>query len=243
MIGGLDQAMQNIDALTPVTIGLVALAGLVVGMAPSSFPLMSVAAGLALGEREATTDERRRIRGLWLSTGFALGIATVDIILGALFGFFGFAVIRILAPYLSFVYLLFAGFLGIAVLALLRVVHVVIPTLSPSSKPVRSFAGTYLLGLPFGLSTCPACTPLLLPVAGAATATADPVLGGVLMGAFGLARGIPIVVAATTAGSLAHLASLRRFTLWAERLGALLMAAAALYFLHGAAFYAGWVTR
>lgn len=240
MIGDLDTAMQNIGALTPLTVGLVSLAGLVVGVAPSSFPLISVATGLVLGQGATATDERRN-RGLQLSVGFALGVATVDATLGALFGFFGFAVLRFLASYLAFAYLLFAIVMLVTALALLRVIHIVVPTLVPVSKPARGFGGSYLLGLPFGLSTCPACTPLLLPVVAAAASTADPLMGAVLMGAFGIARGIPIVVAATMAGSLAHLGSMRRFTLWAERLGAALMIAAALFFLYQAALYAGWL--
>lgn len=239
MIGNLDTAMQNIGALTPLTVGLVALAGLVVGVAPSSFPLISVATGLALGQGATATDERR-IRGWELAVGFALGVATVDATLGALFGFFGFAVLRLLASYLAYAYLLFAIVMVVAALALLRVIHIVVPTLAPASKPARSFGGSYLLGLPFGLSTCPACTPLLLPVVAAAAATAAPLLGAVLMGAFGIARGIPIVVAATMAGSLAHWGSMRRFILWAERLGAGLMLTAELFFLYQAALYAGW---
>jgi len=51
------------------------------------------------------------------------------------------------------------------------------------------------------------------------------------MATFGVACGIPIVVAGTMAGSLAHLRHTRRFAL-----------AAALYFLYQAAFYAGWLT-
>lgn len=70
--------------------------------------------------------------------------------------------------------------------------------------------------------TSPACAPLLLPVAGAGRGDRT-FLGGVLMGAFGLARSIPTVVAATTAGSFAQLASLHRLTLSAERLGAALI--------------------
>jgi cytochrome c-type biogenesis protein len=237
----LDPLLQEITALTPFTVALVALAGLVVGIVPSSFPLMSVAAGLAAGQG-AAEDSKRRIGGLWLSVGFVLGIATVDAVLGALFGLAGFAVMRVLARYLALAYFLLAVILFVAGLALLHLIHIVIPVLAPSHKPIRGFVGSYLLGLPFGLSTCPACTPLLFPVAAAAAGTADPVMGAVLMGTFGLARGIPIVVAATMAGSLAHLRQTRRFTLWAERIGAALMFAAALYFLYQAALYAGWLT-
>ncbi|OAF12434.1 hypothetical protein AYJ54_06290 [Bradyrhizobium centrolobii] len=235
----LEPLLQDITGLTPFAIGLVALAGLIVGIAPSSFPLISVAAGLAAGRGAAVN--KRRIVGLRLSVGFVLGIATVDAVIGALFGLAGFAVMRVLARYLAVAYGLLAVILIVAGLALLRLVHIVIPTLAPSAKATRSFIGSYLLGLPFGLSTCPACTPLLFPVAAAAAGTADPLMGAVLMATFGLARGIPIVVTATMAGSLASFSHTRRFTLWAERIGAALMFAAAIYFSYQAALYAGWL--
>lgn len=237
----LEPLMQQITALTPYTVALVALAGLIVGVAPSSFPLISVAAGLATGQGAASSN-RRRIEGLRLSAGFVLGIVTVDTLLGATFGFAGFAVLRVLASYLALTYFLLAGILIVAGLALLRVIHIVIPTLAPSTKPARGFVGSYLLGLPFGLSTCPACTPMLFPVVAAAAGTANPLMGAVLMATFGLARGVPIMVAATVAGSVAHFRHTRTFTLWAERIGAALVFAAAIYFLYQAALYAGWVS-
>ena len=235
----LELLLQNVTALTPLTIALVALASLVVGIAPSSFPLLSVAAGLAAG-RGATDTAQRRVEGLWLSAGFALGIATVDAVLGALFGLAGFAVLRVLASFLAIAYGLLGVILAATGLALLRVIHIAIPVLAPSPKPARTFVRSYLLGLPFGLSTCPACTPLLLPVVVAAASTADPVLGAALMFTFGLARGIPIVAAGTAAGTVAHLGHTSGFIRWAERAGGVLMLAAALYFLYQAAIFAGW---
>ncbi|RWA75441.1 MAG: cytochrome C biogenesis protein [Mesorhizobium sp.] len=236
----LEPLLEDITALTPFAIAIVALAGLVVGIAPSSFPLISVAAGFAAGQG-ATARDKRRVEGFWLSVGFALGIATVDALIGAMFGLAGFAVLRVLARYLAVVYLLLAVVLAVAGLALLRAIHVVIPVLRPSAKPATSFFGSYLLGLPFGLSTCPACTPLLLPVVAAAASTADPLMGGALMATFGIARGIPIVVAGTVAGGLSHLRRTHGFILWAERTGGALLLVAAAYFLYQAAIYAGWL--
>jgi cytochrome c-type biogenesis protein len=99
-----------------------------------------------------------------------------DAVVGALFGFAGFAVMHVLARLLAPVYALLGALLIVGGLALLRMIRVVIPVLAPSPKRARSFAGSYMLGLPFGLSTCPACTPLLPVIA---AATADPVLGAV----------------------------------------------------------------
>lgn len=231
--------LQNISALTPLTIALVALAGLVVGIAPSSFPLISVASGLAAGR--GTAGSERQKSGLWLPLGFVLGIATVDAVLGGLFGLFGFAVMQVLARYLALAYFLLAAVLVVIGLALLHLIHIVTPTLAPTPRPARGLAGSYLLGLPFGLSTCPACTPLLFPVATAAAGTADPLLGAVLMGTFGLARGIPIIAAAAVAGRAADFGRRHRFTLWAERIGAALMFGAAVYFIDQGALYAGWL--
>lgn len=236
----LEPLLQDVTGLTPLAVALVALAGLVVGIAPSSFPLISVAAGFAIS-RGAAASGKRRIEGFWLSLGFALGITAVDAVLGALFGLAGFAVLRVLASYLAVAYGLLAIILFVTALALLRIIHIVIPVTRPTARPTGTFLGSFLLGLPFGLSTCPACTPLLLPVVAAAAATADPLMGAVLMATFGLARGIPIVVAGTAAGSLAHPRRSHRFTLSAERIGGALMFAASIYFLYQAILYAGWL--
>ncbi len=72
-MNAVEPLMWQITALTPYAVALVALAGLIVGIAPSSFPLISVAVGLATG-RGTTSSRARRIEGLWLSAGFVLGI-------------------------------------------------------------------------------------------------------------------------------------------------------------------------
>lgn len=236
----LEPLLQDISALTPLTLALVALAGLIVGIAPSSFPLLSVSAGFFAGRDVA--EVRETLSGpLWLTAGFVLGIVTVDAIIGALFGFAGFAVMRVLVQMLPFAYAILAVVLAIMGLALLRVIYIRIPILNPSPKPVQGFVGSYLLGLPFGLSTCPACTPLVLPVVIAAAGTGDPLLGAALMFTFGIARGVPIVLAGTAAGFVKNLRHSQHYVSWVERVGGVLMLAAAVYFVYQAAFYAGWL--
>lgn len=236
----LEPLLQDIDGLSSFAIALVALLGLVVGIAPSSFPLLSVAAGLGAGQG-ARGHGAQRIAGLWLSLGFALGIATIDTLLGALFGLTGFAVLRALAKLLPLAYAVL-GVVGLVTgLALLRVIHIAIPVVAPSADHARTFFGSYALGVPFGLSTCPACTPLLLPVVAAAAATGDAIMGAVLMFTFGVSRGIPIVIAGTVAGTLGRLGRARRLVRTVERTGGALMLAAALYFFYQAGVYVGWL--
>lgn len=179
--------------------------------------------------------------GVRLAVGFALGIATVDAIVGLLFGLAGFAVLRALAELLPLTYAFLAVVLAVVGLALLRVIRLTVPVLAPTPNAARTFIRSYLVGLPFGLSTCPACTPLLLPVVGAAASTADPLMGGVLMLTFGIARGIPIVLVGGLAASVKHLRRTRKFVLWVERISGILLLLAAAYFAYQATVYAGWI--
>lgn len=238
-MSGLEALLADVGDLTPISIALIALAGLIIGVAPSSFPLLAVASGF--GAREGGTQSgNHRLRGFCLAAGFGLGIATVDAVLGALFGFAGFAVLRVLNDTLAYVYGLLTLILVLTALSLWRVVHLKIPVLRPSARTAQSFTGAFALGLPFGLSTCPACTPLLLPVVVAASSSADPVKGAVLMGSFGLARSIPLVAVGVAASSLAHWPRASGVMRWTERIGGVLLLAAAAWFAWQTARYAGW---
>lgn len=230
--------LQQVSLISPLGVALVALAGLIMGVAPSSLPLASVVAGYVGGQaREQKIGGARK--GLMLSAGFILGLATVDAAIGILFGFIGFTAIRILASSLAVTNLVLAAVLVVLALALMRKIHVVVPVLRPKPQRVDSFAAAYALGVPFGLSVCPACTPMVLPVLGAAAATGTPWLGGVLLFVFGLARGIPLLLVGAAAETIK---GVPRLTLWVpkiERAGGVLLLLAALYFLYQSAVYAG----
>lgn len=239
-MGAIEQLLDQITTLTPLAIGVAALAGLVVGLAPSSYPLISVAAGFVAAQH-APEARVARAGGLWLSAAFVLGIVTVDTALGALFGFVGFGVMRVLAQILAPTYAVLAVALAVMGLALLRVIHVKIPVLSPNPKPARGVIGSYLLGLPFGLSTCPACTPLMLPLVMVAASTGDPLTGATLLFVFGLARGVPVLLAGFATGWLKAMRNRRSLVLWVERIAGGLAFVVALYFGYQAGSYAGWL--
>ncbi len=233
--------LDQIPAMSPLAFALVALAGLTMGVAPSSLPLFSVVLGYVAGQ-SGEQDARERSRGLLLSSGFVLGMATVDAVIGALFGFLGYVVIRTLAEYLVLTNLVLAALLVVFGLALLRKIRIAIPVLRPAPRRAGSFTGAYALGIPFGLSACPACMPMMLPILGAAAATGEPWLGAVLLFIFGLARGAPLLLAGTAAGMVKHL---RLFATWVpkiERTGGILLLIAALFFLYQSAAYMGLVT-
>lgn len=233
--------LNDMPAASAAFFGLVAVAGLLMGVAPSSQPLLSVVVGSVAGGGEPAPAgaESGGRRGLLFATGFVLGIATIAALIGALFGFLGESLIRAMAGSLALTNLGVAALLGVMGLALLRLIHV--PWLRVDARPraARSFAGAYALGLPFGLSTCPACTPMILPVLGAAAAIGERLLGAALMFTFGLARGLPLVLAGAATGAVAHLRALTPWVPRIERIGGVLLLIAAAFFLYQAAAYAG----
>jgi cytochrome c-type biogenesis protein len=238
--------LDHISAMSPAAIAVVAVAGLVMGIAPSSLPLFSVIVGYVAGGTAERSPRghiqvAERTKGLWLSAGFVLGMATVDAAIGALFGFLGFAVIRVLAGYLALTNLLLALLLVILGLALLRKIRIVTPVLRPALRRIDTFKGAYLLGVPFGLSACPACTPMLLPILGAAAASGSPWWGALLLFIFGIARGVPLLVAGAAAGALTGLERFARWVPTIERVSGILLLIAALYFLYQSGAAAGFV--
>jgi cytochrome c-type biogenesis protein len=228
--------MELIAQLEHVSAASLAAAGLLMGVAPSSLPMYSVVVGSVAARTEESAKARR---GLLFALGFVLGLASADALIGALFGFFGQAVITALAGQLGLMNLLIGLLLAVIGLALLRVIRV--PWLRLKAKPreLRSFGGAYGLGIPFGFSTCPACTPMTLPILGAAAATGSLWLGAALMFVFGLARGTPLLVAAVATDVVKLVPRFAPVIPRIEFTGGLLVLLAALYFFYLSAFYAG----
>jgi len=236
----LEDWLQQISLDSPLGFALMALAGLVTGIAPSSYPLASVVAGFVGGQAGATQEARLHGRGLLLSAGFMLGVATVDALIGILVGFLGFVVIGTLAGSLAITNLVLGLVLVVFGLALLRKIRFLVPVLSPLPRRVQSFAAAYALGIPFGLSVCPACTPMVLPVLGAAALSGTPWLGGALLLVFGVARGAPLLLVGAAAERLKDLPRLMMLAPAIERASGVLLLLAAVYFLYQSAVYAGF---
>lgn len=219
---------------------LVAAAGLLMGVAPSSLPLVSVVVGSVAGRGTPESKPASR-QGLLFAGGFVLGIATIDAAMGGLFGFIGDAVIRALAGSLAITNLVLAALLVAMGLALLRVIHVPWLRLQARPREVTSFGGAYALGIPFGLSTCPACTPMVLPVLGAAAATGEAWVGAALLFTFGIARGVPLLIAGAATGAAMRLHRAATWVPRIERAGGALLLLVALYFFYQSGTYAGVV--
>lgn len=230
--GGELEALRSVSF---VAFAVVFAAGLAMGLAPSSYPLYPVIAGYVAGE----ANEQSRLRGLVLSLSFVLGTATVDAALGALFGLVGGVVIEAVARYVVLWNAAVAVLLIAFGLALLKIFRVRWPVLKMTWRKAHSVPGAFALGIPFGLTACPACTPMVLPMLGAAAATGSWWFGALLMFVFGLARGLPLLLVGTGAGWFARLG---RAGSWVPRL----QTAAGWLLLLGGGFFlfeairAGW---
>ena len=228
--------LQTLSAASLAAFLLVGAAGLVMGVAPSSLPMYSVVVGSVAARIGRPSGPRR---ALLFALGFALGIAAADALIGALFGLFGQAVIAVLGRNLGLMNLLIGLLLAAVGLAMLRVIRVPWLRLNAQPRELKSFGGAFALGLPFGFSTCPACTPMTLPILGAAAATGSLWLGAALMFVFGLARGAPLLVAAVATDVVKLVPRVAPLMPWIERSGGVLVLVAALYFFYLSAFHAG----
>lgn len=221
--------IQNLNEffgrISPWAVGLAFLFGLVVAFSPASYAMAPAVMGYVSGAKRASGWE-----ALKLSGAFVAGIVTVEMAIGALFAVGGAAAIAFFSGKLPLWYALVTLILLALALMTWGIWRVDLPVLRPRWRDARSAWDAYLLGMPFGLIACPACTPLLLPVALGATATGQAWYGATLMGAFALGRGLPLAALGTSAGAFRALRGLTPYVPWIEKAVGLLLLAGALWF-------------
>lgn len=204
-----------------------AVAGVALGLSPATYPLVPVVVGYAGGGRNIT-----RRRAAMLSLAFVLGITTVYVALGALWGSFGLLLLDLLRRSLSIWYGIGAAALLVMGLRMLGMLRFRVPLLAPPDSETgrRGVLGAYLLGVPFGLAGCPSCAPVLLAVLTAVAASGKPLVGALAMLALGLGQGSILVAAGAYGGPLTGLKRFARHRVTIERLLGIVLLAVAAYF-------------
>ncbi|MBI2322419.1 MAG: sulfite exporter TauE/SafE family protein [Chloroflexi bacterium] len=230
-------AQQLTELFAQVSLWAVTLAfvlGLLSTATPTTFALVPVVVGYV------GTSARSRPAAWGRALGFLGGITLVNVGVGALFGMAGALAQELVGGNVAGWNAL-AGLLTLWVaLAALGVVPLPLPALAPTSAPRDSWLGAFALGLPFGLVTCPTCVPLMVPVALGAALTGAAWYGGLLFLAFAIGRGVPLLLIGAAAGRLKGLQSVARHVPTVERASAVLLLAAALYFLSQAVWWTFW---
>ncbi len=224
--GSIEKLNSLFATISPTSLGLAFLFGLAVAFAPSTYAMAPAVMGFVTGSRQGS-----RLGAMKLSLGFVAGLATVDMVIGALFAVGGAIAIRAISSRLPLWYAIITITLVLMALIILRVWRPRFPTFIPKMRQVRSLTGAYFLGVPFGLMACPACTPLLLPLALGAAATGQPLYGAALMGAFAIGRGIPLTILGTYTAAFQKMGGVKNYVPWMERVvGILLLLGAAWFF-------------
>jgi cytochrome c-type biogenesis protein len=203
-------------------------AGIALGLSPLTYPLVPVVMSYAAGGNKSTKQ-----RTLVLSSTFALGITTVYVVLGVLFGLLGLALLSFLNSSIGLWYAIAAPFLwimGLRSLGLLSFAVPLRPRFDPESGRRRGVLGAYLLGLPFGLVGCPSCALIMPSLLIAVAASGSPLVGALAMLGLGLGQGIVLVAAGVFGGALARLSSLAPYRLLIERSVGVVLLFVAAYF-------------
>lgn len=204
---------------------LTALAGALVILSPAALPAISAVSGAT------ASDTSSRWQGLRLSSAFVLGMMTLDALIGAGLGVAGATTMSFLGANLLRFQLLVGTLLILLALLMWRKIHIPVPWQQRMVSKIETPRQAYLLGVPFGLLSCPACTPLLFPVAVGIAATANPIYGAALMAVFALGQGIPLIALGTGLSRVVRTQSVRRTIGRIELLGGLFFLAGGLYLL------------
>ncbi len=204
------------------------------GLTPATYPMVPAVVGYVAGQEKIT-----RGRAAALGLAFALGVSTVYVILGFVFGVAGLALLTFLNRSIWLWYGLLAPVLwamGLRSLGLLKFGVPLLPMPRPECKH-RGALGAYLVGLPFGLAGCPSCALVLPAVLTGVAASGNPFLGGLAMLGLGLGQGAVLVAAAAFGGGSLESGRLHRHRAAVEMgIGVLLVLTAA-YFTWRALLY------
>ena len=125
-IGNLSELFATISV---VSLGLAFLFGLVVAFAPSSYAMAPAVMGYVTGAKEGT-----RLGAMKLSLGFVAGVATVDMVIGALFAVGGAIAIQAISSRLPLWYAIITVTLVLMSLVILRVWKPRFPTFMPKLR-------------------------------------------------------------------------------------------------------------
>jgi|GEM_PF-350735 cytochrome c-type biogenesis protein len=220
----LNRLKASFAEVSAVAFGLSFLFGVVVGFAPSTYAVLPAIMGYAV--RSHAHGSRRAVA---VAVPFVGGMVFADMLVGAAFGALGGVAVGFFSTRLPLWY-------AIATLALVGLALVNLKLWRPRlprfvPRPATGAGAAFALGIPFGLLTCPACTPLLLPVALGAAVTGKAWYGALLVGAFAVGRGIPLVALSASTGVLERIRAATASRMWMERATALLCFGAAAYFI------------
>lgn len=203
---------------------LVFLGGVLTSIGPCNMSMVPVVVAFVGGGKEAG-----RFRGFTLSFFFTLGSSITFVILGVLASLLG----GVFGPAKSILYYIVAGVCLLIALNMFGVLSISLPVADVSRVgKLRSGAlGAFLLGLTVGLAGSQCGTPVLVAILSVVMAKGLIAYGALLLFAYGLGRGVPIVLAGTFTGVLKAMPRLARVQRGMEIAAGIVLLAVGLYFI------------
>lgn len=194
--------------LTPVSIGVIFLAGLLTSLTPCMLSMLPITIGY-IGGYEAENRLQAATQSTWFALGLATTLAGLGVLaagLGQIYGQIGFG--------LPIVVSLLAILMG---LNLLEILPLRLPSYNGMdwlSNDIPPGVKSYLMGLTFGLVASPCSTPVLASLLAWVSTTHDPLLGSALLLAYTAGYVAPLILAGTFTASIKKLLELRRWSGW-----------------------------
>jgi len=220
------QTLPRIVAeLSALAYALVFLGGVLTSIGPCNLSMVPVIIAYVGGQQDLG-----RARGFWLSGFFTLGSSITFMALGVVAatvgGLFGTE-----SKILYWLVALVCFVIGLNLLGAVKLNFDFIARLQPRRVAISGALGALALGLVVGLVGSQCGTPVLVAILGIVMAKGKLVYGASLLFAYGLGRGVPIVLAGTFAGVLKALPAMERWTRWMEKAAGVVLIAVGLYFV------------
>ncbi|BAC07605.1 cytochrome c biogenesis protein CcdA [Thermosynechococcus vestitus] len=205
--------------LTPISGGIVFLAGLLTSLTPCTLSMLPITVGYIAGYAS-----KQNSSGLRQSLWFALGLATTLTVLGItatlagrIYGQVGWGLT-----------------LGVSLVAILMGLNLLdaLPLSFPRSRfleelPDRVPASlqAYTLGATFGIVAAPCSTPVLATLLAWVATTQNLWVGAGLLLAYTTGYVVPLMIVGTFSGALQKLLALRQWSGWITRISGVLLIA------------------
>jgi cytochrome c-type biogenesis protein len=201
----------------PLTLALVFGGGLLTSLGPCSLSLLPVTLAYLAGfsaTEAATNPSAPRMALPWRrSLAFTAGIVASLVLLGLASGWLGRLYGRVpgVVPLLVAVV---AVVMGLNLLGLLRIPLPAGPDPERWRQRVPAPLAPLAAGLAFGLAATPCTTPVLAVLLAWMAQNGRPLVGMLLLTAFGAGQVVPLLLAGTAAAALPSLLQLRRLGQW-----------------------------
>ncbi len=201
-----------------LALAIMLFGGVVSSLSPSSVPRMVAIVNYAGKEAKSFWE------GVGLSLSFVAGICTIYSLLGAVAGSFG-----ALLTMTGFLYYFTAALCLLIGLSMIRLVDIrwELPWMSVAG---HGAIGAYLLGAGFAFLIAPDATPFMIGALAVTTFQGQLALGSLLMFAFGVGHGVPVLFVGSLAPWYTHHPAVKKWHIAAEMAAGYILVFLALFF-------------